>query len=70
MTGDFGQMKCWPSEDVIVKAVEGMIILSALNTRLISVTDPLLSSAELQCWRVVRGLSSSDGTSSEIVFIK
>ena len=33
MSGDFGQMKCWPGEDVIVKAVEGMIILS----------DPLLS---------------------------
>ena len=43
MSGDFGQMKCWPGEDVIVKAVEGMIILSALNTRLISLTDPLLS---------------------------
>ena len=39
------------------------MILSALNTRLISVTDPL-SSAELQCWLVVSGaiVCSPDGT--------
>ena len=49
MSEDFGQMKCWPSEDIIVMAAvgRGMMILSALNTRLISVTDPLLSRAAM-----------------------